>query len=159
MLYAQPEPSICYMPEVGNGFLATVVGWNALYVGGLFNGHCGGVHKARLPSPVAVRLTGVENVVIASGLDLLNGVWKRRWRVPLSSDFVVIEQRIYAHRSRKNVLVMELQQIDPLNASIEIKLSSEWNPLNDTASGPGNSCAGRFTVDFKFSSPVMNSKP
>lgn len=160
MLYAQPEPSICYMPEVGNGFLATVIGWNALYVGGLFNGHCGGVHKARLPSPVAVRLTGVENIVIASGLDLLNGVWKRRWQVTLSQQlYAVIEQRIYAHRSRKNVLVMELQQITPSNASIEIKLSSEWNPLNDTATGPGNSCAGRFTVDFKFSSPIMNSKP
>ena len=34
VLYTAPEPDICYMPEVGNGFIGTVIGWDALFLPG-----------------------------------------------------------------------------------------------------------------------------
>ena len=43
LLYAQPEPDICMMPEVGNGFIASILGFASMHVSGFFNGGCGGV--------------------------------------------------------------------------------------------------------------------
>lgn len=52
------------MPEVGNGYVASVVSFASTHVSGLYYGHCGNTHKARLPSPIAG--ISVANAVPAS---------------------------------------------------------------------------------------------
>jgi hypothetical protein len=50
LLYAQPEPdTICMNPEVGNGFVASIIDFASMHVSGFFNGGCGGVSKPFLP--------------------------------------------------------------------------------------------------------------
>ena len=189
-LYASPEPSICYLPEVGNGMLATVPGTNALFVSGLFNGHCGNVHKARLPSPLAVGIVPGPGLLYSSAsvaagmLNLTSAVYTRRW-VLAPQNFsasaagggdtgYVVEQRIYAHRSRRNLLVAEYRVVNAGggdsggsddkrvggrrspspspsgSGTISLQLSSLFNPPHDEAAGPGNGCAGSFHVDMSF---------
>lgn len=149
LLYSSPEPNVCYMPEVGNGFLGTVVGFDALYVGGLFNGGCGSVHKARIPSPA---LYFVEGWQIESGaLDMRQGLYVRRWVRGNNT----LDQRIYAHRQRRHVLVTEFA-LTSMN-SVDIHITSSFNPTHAGPHGPGSGCAGDFTDDFVFTQTFLNA--
>lgn len=38
MLFANPEPHFCFLPEIANGYLGTVAMSTALFQSGLFNG-------------------------------------------------------------------------------------------------------------------------
>lgn len=160
-LYGSPEAAECYMPEVGNGYLATSIGWGALYVGGLYNGACGSVRKARFPSPVAITL-GAQ--VTGGALDTQAGMYRRRL-VSLSDAgaSIRVEQRWYAHRTRRNVLVMEVSPLDPLPEGDTLRidiLQNLWAPTPNGAvppsgSIPGAGCAGGFDTDFAF--PVITT--
>eukprot|EP00051_Salpingoeca_urceolata_P020106 m.299134 g.299134 ORF g.299134 m.299134 type:complete len:912 (+) comp19543_c1_seq5:107-2842(+) len=153
-LYASPEPSVCYSPEVGNGYLATVVGFGAMYVGGLYNGHCGGVHKARLPSTVAVAVANANATVLGALLDMRRGIFARRW---VLADGTILEQRIFAHRMLKHMLVHEIELLEAGSlsngGSVVVNLTSLWDPEVQSTSLPGNGCAGSFTKDFVFAAP------
>lgn len=141
MLFAQPEPNTCYMPEIGNGHLATVVSWGALHIAGLFNGACGSTQKARLPSPVALSVPGAA--LVGSALDMANGAFLRRWALPGGSE---VEQRVWAHRARKRVLVADFTLVAGPAATFAV--TSEWE--SDT----GNGCAGGFSDDIVWAAPV-----
>eukprot|EP00947_MAST-08B_sp_MAST-8B-sp1_P005903 g5903.t1 len=112
---SSPVPNICSMPEVGNGFVASIVGFSSTHVAGLFSGGCGTTHKARLPSPIAgISVTnagGGQAAAKEAALDTLRGVFKRRYHFPTTG--AVVEQRIVAHRTRRHVLMTELELIEP----------------------------------------------
>lgn len=146
LLYASPEPSTCYWPEVGNGFLATVPGWGSLHVGGLYNGHCGDTTKARFPSPAALSIDG--GTAVAGGLDTLRGFFTRRW--VLADGATEVEVRTWAHRTRKHVLVVDVSLVAGSYAAMNV--TSLWDPAAPT-DVPGNGCAGRFSVDLAFGAP------
>ena len=140
--------AICYEPEIGNGYLATNVNWDAMYISGLFNGKCGSVHKARIPSTMLVTLSNAT--LIANGLNLRNAVFEKRWK--LNDKNTIISQRFMAHRKYRHILFMELEIVNSsTNGNIEIYLQDKLNlnPSNLSAL-PGNGCAGGFTNDFKF---------
>ncbi len=75
------------MLQVGNGYLATVVSWGSLHVGGLFNGACGTTTKARFPSPVALSVLG--GTVSVGGLDMMVREAELLCNVALSTVHVV----------------------------------------------------------------------
>ncbi|KAK2553759.1 Protein-glucosylgalactosylhydroxylysine glucosidase [Acropora cervicornis] len=107
-----------FMPSVGNGFVGTVIYSDTVYISGVFNGPAHPkknpiypvylyqhAHRARVPSTASInfRVRGVagENLY---ALDVSEGVFYK-W---FTAELLEVEQRIYAHRTRKNILVVEI---------------------------------------------------
>ncbi|OWA53235.1 Acid trehalase-like protein 1 [Hypsibius exemplaris] len=97
-------PAQKYMPEVGNGHIATMVNGANVFMNGLYNGVGPASSRARIPSLVAfqVRTTAVL-VNETFTLDVRRGTFKevRTYSQP----HLVIEREIYAHREIDRVLV------------------------------------------------------
>ena len=137
MLYSQPEPDVCMMPDVGNGFVASVVGFGAMHVSGLFTGAsctescCQGAVKAHLPSVTALSVTNSIANATQAALDLQRGMYVRRLRVPSSavagSVPSIVEQRTYAHRTRRHIMMTEFELIE--GAAVELELETLYDPL------------------------------
>jgi hypothetical protein len=115
LLFAADESKVQdnIRPEVGNGFLASVVGapgsvGKHLFVAGVFNGcgdksHCktNPSHRAAVPPPLPMSGAGVDSM---AALDLRHGAYIRRY--PDSTQL-----KIYAHRRRKSLLVVEVSRL------------------------------------------------
>lgn len=189
--YANPEPNPCYMPELGNGLLATVVGTNALFIAGLFNGRCGTVHKARLPSPLSARVVDANATLVASLLNLTSATFVRRWQLSpagggavgpaaagddvgtiagagagVGPPSVIVEQRLFVHRKRRNLLVAEYRLVGGggaasrrAKATTAVQLAAMFNPAHDVAEGPGDGCAGSFDIDLAFAAGLPVDSP
>jgi protein-glucosylgalactosylhydroxylysine glucosidase len=101
--------SIRTQPNIGNGYVGTIITSDTVFIGGVYNGHSYTTpsHRARIPSPL---LTSVKDAdVCATALDLTNGLYIRRWHVPghavkRASD-IIVQQQFYAHRLHQNALV------------------------------------------------------
>ena len=126
MLYTPTDAQVPsdLMPMIGNGFLATQVGSDSVWVSGLFNGYLTSdpSHRARIPATLAV---GAPCTPAAAALDMREAVYYRRSYVApsppgacTSSSNVTcsnaagtlwVEQRWYAHRALPSVMVMEVQ--------------------------------------------------
>ena len=126
MLYASTDVSVNpnSMPMIGNGFIATQVSSNSMWVAGIFNGYLTSdpSHRARLPATAAVEAPGVPG---PAALDVREATYYRRSYLDPSppgactADSKVscsnapariwIEQRWYAHRAIPSLLVMEVQ--------------------------------------------------
>lgn len=169
LLYAQPwQVPVCYMPEVGNGFLASTVSWASMHMAGLFNGHCGNVHKARFPSVTGINITNADAARTQMALDMERGVFLQRFYLDTGA---VIEQRVYAHRLRRHLMVVELSFVAG-DGPVLLNLSTLFDPScgepvsslpkahQSTAvpcNNQGNGCAGGLTTDFviqQLASPV-----
>lgn len=61
-----------FAPPIGNGYLATNVFSDAIYVDGVFNGYREDIHRARIPSTASIRVTGDVNSEVYR-LDMRNG--------------------------------------------------------------------------------------
>jgi hypothetical protein len=109
ILYANPEPHYCFLPEIANGYLGTVAMSASLFQGGLFNGkvrkqikklievgvfvfQCGNIGKTRLPSPIGGSI--VTGELIASGLHFEKGMFARRYQLNDQNN-AIIEHRVY----------------------------------------------------------------
>lgn len=63
-----------FAPPIGNGYLATNVFSDAIYVDGVFNGYREDSHRARIPSTASIRVTsGAISEVYR--LDMRNGMY------------------------------------------------------------------------------------
>ena len=123
------------MPAIGNGYLATQIGSDAIYVAGVYNGAAttDPSHRARVPSTVNFRAPGISS---HAALNLREATYYRRSSVPpykdawfgyaacgpwwantvgdsctSSSNQAWLEQRWYAHRLLRSVLVHEIEAI------------------------------------------------
>ena len=106
-------------PEVGNGFLASVVGapgsvGKELFVAGVFNGcgdkaHCktNPSHRAAVPPPLPMS-AGLGSM---AALDLRRAAYIRRY--PDSTQL-----KMYAHRRRKSLLVVEVSKLSGDSSSV-----------------------------------------
>ena len=87
-----------------------------LHIAGVFNGLSNYTpsHRARLPS--------IHNVYVAAAapghaefldqaLHLHGGVWYNRTMFHTAACSAIVEQRMYCHRTRRNVMVLELQAL------------------------------------------------
>lgn len=123
------------MPSVANGYIGTVIYSDAVHVSGVYNGKAyrkkkpiypvcfhQHTHRARIPSTASIdfSLSGIQGKT-SYALDVLEGVFYK-W---FSADSLNVEQRIYAHRSRKNLLVVEISAKN--NATKEFLMSISSN--------------------------------
>uniref|UniRef100_A0A6B2KZB4 Protein-glucosylgalactosylhydroxylysine glucosidase n=1 Tax=Arcella intermedia TaxID=1963864 RepID=A0A6B2KZB4_9EUKA len=112
MLYSPQEPTdINMMPSIGNGYLATVISSDTIYVSGLFNGlnTVDPSHRAVIPATQSFTLT--NSITTATALDLRRGTYFRRGTIGKAS----FEQRSYAHRVHSSLLVHEISVDNSLN--------------------------------------------
>lgn len=107
-----------FMASVGNGYLGTVIYSDTVHISGVFNGpsypkkypiypvyfyqH---THRARVPSTASVnfKVRGIPGNS-SYALDVSEGVFYK-WFKAVN---LTVEERIYAHRTRKNLLVVEI---------------------------------------------------
>lgn len=122
------------MPSVANGYIGTVIYSDTVHVSGVFNGKAypkkkpvypvyfyEHAHRARISSTVAIdfRLAGIQGKT-SYALDVLEGVFYKWFK----AENLDVEQRIYAHRSRKNLLVVEISAKNNADKEFLMKLSS-----------------------------------
>lgn len=90
-----------FAPPIGNGFLATNVFSDAIYVDGVFNGYREDSHRARIPSTAAIRVTSdvISEVYL---LDMWNGVFIHKANLSNCE----VEAQYFAHRLFPNLLVV-----------------------------------------------------
>ncbi|XP_064618456.1 uncharacterized protein LOC135482416 [Liolophura sinensis] len=98
-----------YMASVSNGHLATVVFSDTIYVNGLYNEHMGWSHRARIPSPNAVRVDRIveENPDRVKRLFTLD-VEKAVFMETIETPNLLVVDRIYAHQTFTRVLITEI---------------------------------------------------
>jgi hypothetical protein len=116
------------MPDIGNGYVASIVGFASMHVSGFFNGGCGDVTKAHLPSVVGISVTNAQSNATQALLSLANGTYTRRLHVGSA----VVEQRIYAHRVRKNIMLTEFEIVSPPSGGgddVTIELTTLYDPM------------------------------
>lgn len=132
------------MPEVGNGFVATVVDSDAIYSAGLFNGDslnnctaqgvevgawCGQMsHRALIPA-LNVRVSGELLPDGGRVLDVERAVFLRRSRVCVANAELRLEERWFAPFHEPEVLVHELAFSNPSGEDVHVV-------LNVTSAGP-----------------------
>lgn len=116
-------------PSVGNGYLATTVFSDTVYVSGIFNGRGTKTpsHRARIPSTAAIivgsNLTSNATVELFS-LNVEQGVFYHR----LVVENFTLEQKIYAHRVRQHVLVTEISLQNNMRDTVSLFLTNVVGP-------------------------------
>lgn len=171
------------MPEIGNGFVATQVSSDSLYLSGIFNGYLTSTpsHIARVPATNAFAAPGGS--VVAAGIDVLNATYYRRsvlapraagapactpgasWLVSCSNAPVplTVEQRWYAHRTLPSLLVMEVEILPPAPgsaAAAALAASGPYNCSYPLASLALNNNGGGPSPDLNFTAvPTSSGSP
>ena len=107
-----------FMPSVANGYVGTVIYSDTVHVSGVFNGKAypkkypiypvylyQHTHRARIPSTASInfKISGISGNS-SYALDVHEGVFYK-WFKAVN---LTVEQRIYAHRTRKNLLIVEI---------------------------------------------------
>lgn len=116
-------------PSVGNGYLATTVFSDTVYVSGIYNGRSTKTpsHRARIPSTSAIVLrTNLSSNATEKifSLNVEQGVFYHRF---LAGNFS-LEQRIYAHRVYKHLLVTEVALKNTLRDPVRLNLTNAFGP-------------------------------
>lgn len=107
-----------FMPSVANGYVGTVIYSDTVHVSGIFNGKAypkkypiypvylyQHAHRARIPSTASLnfKIRGIKGKS-SYALDVSEGVFYK-WFKAVN---LTVEQRVYAHRARKNLLIVEI---------------------------------------------------
>ena len=123
------------MPSVGNGYIGTVIFSDSVHVSGVFNGKAypkkkpypvyfyQHAHRARIPSTASIDFSVVQTGLkgtVSYALDVHEGVFYKRFQ----AEKLVIQERIYAHRSRKNLLVVEVAATNKAKREFSLAISS-----------------------------------
>ncbi|CAL1536284.1 unnamed protein product [Lymnaea stagnalis] len=119
-----------YIPEVGNGHLATVVQSDAIFMNGLYNGANFSSHRARIPSTAgySINSTTPAHVSRRYSLDLARGIFTESYTAP----GVEISLRTYAHRQLTLVLVTELvMSRDDVTTNVSVEVDLNPGPASD----------------------------
>lgn len=117
-------------PSVGNGYLATTVYSDTVYIAGIYNGRSTETpsHRARIPSTSAIvlrtNLSYNEATNEMFSLNVEQGVFYYR----LDADNFTLEQRIYAHRVYEHILVTEVTYKNMLRDSVSLNLTNNLGP-------------------------------
>ncbi|BFZ07038.1 hypothetical protein BsWGS_10077 [Bradybaena similaris] len=125
-----------YMPEVGNGHIATVVHTDSIFMNGLYNGANFTSHRARIPSTsgYSINTTSPAGLQRLYSLDIGRGVFFETY----TGEGVTIILRTYVHRELTRVLVSELVMRRD-NVSTDVEVTVDLNK-------------GEPSVDVDFSS-------
>ncbi|RUS83055.1 hypothetical protein EGW08_009194 [Elysia chlorotica] len=111
-----------YLPEVGNGNLATVVGSDSLFLNGLYNGANLTSHRARVPSPAGYSIEAVSptGLTRSYSLDLGRGVYIESYE----GNGVTVTLRTFAHRTLTTLLISELTLTrDDVNKKVAVNVT------------------------------------
>ena len=116
-------------PSVGNGYLATTVYSDTIYVSGIFNGRGTETpsHRARIPSTsaIVVRTNVTSNTTEELfSLNVEQGVFYHR----LNIDNFTLEQRIYAHRVHQHLLVTEIALQNKMRDTVSLFMTNVFGP-------------------------------
>ena len=112
------------MASVGNGFLATAVYSDTIYVSGVFNGRGTSApsHRARIPSTAAIVVevgAREEDPNETFSLNVRDGVFVYKF----GSRNFSLEQRVYAHRVKTNLIVNEISYKNSGPSPVRVGLS------------------------------------
>ncbi|CAL1536283.1 unnamed protein product [Lymnaea stagnalis] len=130
-----------YVPEVGNGHLATVVQSDTIFMNGLYNGANITSHRARIPSTAGYSVTPVSppGLTRKYTLDIGRGVFTESHAGP----GVSVSLRTYAHRQLTRALVNELILTrDDIGTDVEVMINLNTGPAS---------------VDVEFTNGTMGS--
>lgn len=112
------------MATIGNGFLATSVFSDSVFVSGVYNGRRREPsHRARVPSTASIRMSLVDKAVTTSttySLDVQKGVFTHR----VEGCGFIVEELIYAHRKLPNLLVVEVRVQNLQDKTLKVGLSN-----------------------------------
>lgn len=111
------------MATVGNGYLATRIYSDSVFVSGVYNGRRREPsHRARIPSTVAIRMSLEDDTVATNtlySLDVGRGLFTHR----VEGSGFSAEELIYAHRKLPNLLVVEVRVQNEQDEALKIALS------------------------------------
>lgn len=140
LLYGHVEPDPDFVPEVGNGFVATVVNSDTIYSAGFFNGDalnkckpppsmwCGAMsHRARIPAYRVSVAGALEDVQQA--LDVERAVFLSRGST--SGGAVVVDEAWYAPYDEPSLLVHEIRLNNTGSSSQVVKLKANASDSSD----------------------------
>ena len=154
-----------FMPSVGNGYVSTVIYSDTVHVSGVFNGPARPkkypiypvyfyehTHRARVPSTASVNFKVEPGIPgkTSYALDVGEGVFYKWFK----SESLKVEQRIYAHRTRKNLLVVEITAKNNASREFELKIVPNLGYITDdiffymTDSGRSDALAATGRVSF-----------
>jgi hypothetical protein len=142
-----------YAASIGNGHLATVLGATEFRVAGVFSGLGSTTpsHRAALPAlwpqvvaPLNASASSASSAAepdtvlqpLCAALDMQRGVYLRRMRATsrATGATAIVEQRLYAHRARPTLLVVELEVLEaPPAFSFALSLSATTMNANASA--------------------------
>jgi trehalose/maltose hydrolase-like predicted phosphorylase len=96
------------------------------YIGGVFNGpavaELNTSHRAKVPAHVNIRVKNESS--IAAAIDIERGIYFRRSNIGNAS----VEQRWYAHRRHKNLIVHEIELLSPTPSLVCLEQSTVASP-------------------------------
>jgi trehalose/maltose hydrolase-like predicted phosphorylase len=128
---------------MGNGYLSHAKGVRSdtIFISGVFNGETTSPsHRARIPANLAVTI----NNTITTGvlLDIETGVYYRRGTFSSSSTGSSYELRWYAHRTSRNLYIMELTvNVGGEEESISFSLTNNSGEESSDFTFGGSSCS------------------
>ena len=116
-------------PSVGNGYLATTVYSDTVYVSGVYNGRGTQTpsHRARIPSTAAIVLRSnlSSNATKETfNLNVEQGVFYHR----LIVDNFTLEEKIYAHLVHRHLLVTEIAVKNNMRDPVNLFLTNVFGP-------------------------------
>lgn len=123
-------PQNYLMASVGNGYIATNVYSDTIYVSGIFNGRgtTAPSHRARIPSTCDVKpRTNVPNTTQLWSLNVAQAVF----RYTQKAVNFTLEQKIYAHRVREHIIVNHINVRNSQEEDILVAFDTSFRPISN----------------------------
>lgn len=122
-------PDGASMPTIGNGYLATLIHSDTMYVDGVYNGPNGTSHRARLRSTSSINITDFSFPVRDRkySLDVGRGMYVEEY---ISED-IRVEMSMYAHQWLNRLLITEISVVNNGSVPVYLNLSQNLGPPSD----------------------------